>query len=413
MIIVQKFGGTSVGTTDRILEVAKIVVAEVERGNLVAVVVSAMSGQTNHLISLCNEISKNPNLENLPGYSAAISTGEIVTTGLLSVALQDLGYDAIPLTGSQIGLKTIGAYGKARIDEINSETILELLNAKKIPIIAGFQGCDRETGVTTTLSRGGSDTSAVAIAASVNADRCDIYTDIDGVYTTDPRICKSARKMNSIFYEEMLELASLGSKVLHPRSVGLGIKYGLTIKVLSTFKTDDPNNGTIIQPYFKDNMMEENIVTGIAVAKNEVQVTIYDMPNEPGVAAKIFALIGQYEINVDMIVQTASTKTKNLTFTVVDTDEEMLRDVLAKSKESVGFADFEFNEEVSKVSIVGSGMKSATGVAYQIFDALGKKGINIIAISTSEIKVSIIVDSSNTDEAVNALHDRFNLGKNV
>ncbi len=402
-LIVQKFGGTSVGSIERIKHVAKRVIEEKERGNDVIVVVSAMSGETDRLLNLIHGIANEPNEKDI---DFVVSTGEQVSAGLLSAALNDMGYPAVALTGWQAGITTDSSHTKARIISIEPNRIFKFVRNNKIVVITGFQGVDEE-GQITTLGRGGSDTSAVAIAAAVNAERCDIYTDVDGVYTADPRIVENARRIDVLSYEEMLELASLGAKVLQIRSVEFAMKYGVPIRVRSTFSEDE---GTLIKE--EDKTMERVIVRGIAHNKNESRITVERVPDKPGIAAKIFDALAEANIPVDMIVQNVSVDGfTDISFTVEKGDAQKAERITKEVAREIGAKDVIRDDKIAKVSIVGLGMRSHAGVAGKVFETLAKYGINIIMISTSEIKISCIIDEKFTELAVRVLHEAFGLGE--
>jgi aspartate kinase len=400
--IVMKFGGTSVGDIDRIKNVARRVKAEAEAGNEVAVVVSAMSGQTNKLVDYCSQISP---LYDAREYDAVVSTGEQVTIGLLAMALQELGVNARSWMGWQLPIRTDGAHAKARISEIETETILDRMSQGQVAVVAGFQGLGPDNRVT-TLGRGGSDTSAVALAAALKADICDIYTDVDGVYTTDPRIVTKARKLDKITYEEMLESASLGAKVLQVRSVEMAMKHSVRLQVRSSF-SDAP--GTLICD--EDEIVEKELVSGIAYSRDEAKITLVKVPDRPGVAASIFGPLTDANVNVDMIVQNVSHGggATDLTFTVTKTDLDRAVKVLTEAKETLGYAELVSDANVVKVSVIGVGMRSHAGVAQTMFHALSDKGINIQVISTSEIKVSVLVAEEYTELALRSLHTAYGL----
>ncbi len=405
-LVVQKFGGTSVGDIDRIKNVANKVKKEVEAGNKVAVVVSAMSGVTNQLVKYCNDITEDFDKRE---YDAVVSTGEQVTSGLLAIALQNIGVKARSYSGWQVGVKTDTAYGKARIEGIDADTLLKSMEDGVVAVVTGFQGISDE-GRVTTLGRGGSDTSAVALAAALNADRCDIYTDVDGVYTTDPRIVKKAKKIDRISYEEMLEMASLGSKVLQTRSVEMAMKYGVCVRVLSSF-LEDPGMGTIVCE--EDEIVEKEIISGITYSRDEAKITLLEVADKPGVSATIFSFLADANINVDMIVQNISEdgKTTDLTFTVPKLELANAVDIIKSHKDVINYRDVMSAANVVKVSIVGVGMRSHVGVASTMFKSLAEKGINIQVISTSEIKVSVLIDDEYTELALRALHTAFGLDK--
>jgi len=402
-LVVQKFGGTSVGTIEKIRNVAKKVMGEKESGNDVIVVVSAMSGETNKLVAMAHEIAKKPAERE---YDVLVSTGEQVTIALLAMALQDMGCKAVSCTASQVKIVTDSAHSKARIKRIDSERIYNNLQNGNVVVVAGFQGVDEE-GNLTTLGRGGSDTSAVAIAAALNADVCDIYTDVEGVYTTDPNICDNARKLERISYDEMLEMASLGAKVLQTRSVEFAKKYNVPVHVRSTFSS---NSGTMVTKEDKD--MEKVAVSGVAYNKDEAKITIIRVPDKPGIAASLFGPIADANINVDMIIQNISEDGyTDMTFTVPRGDYEKALELVEKTGKELGAKGVKGDPNISKVSVIGVGMRSHAGIASSVFSALSKEGINIQMISTSEIKVSCVIDSKYTELAVRVLHDAFNLGK--
>ncbi len=400
--IVMKFGGTSVGDIDRIKNVARRVKAEAEAGNEVAVVVSAMSGQTNQLVDFCTQISP---MHDAREYDAVVATGEQVTVGLLSLALQELGVNARSWLGWQLPIRTDGAHAKARISSIETDTILERMSQGQVAVVAGFQGLGPDNRIT-TLGRGGSDTSAVALAAALQADICDIYTDVDGVYTTDPRIVTKARKLDKITYEEMLESASLGAKVLQVRSVEMAMKHGVRLQVRSSF-SDAP--GTLICD--EDEIVEKELVSGIAYSRDEAKITLVKVPDRPGVAASIFGPLTEANVNVDMIVQNASHGggATDMTFTVTKGDFDRAVQVLTAAKDALGYAEMMSDANVVKVSVIGVGMRSHAGVAQTMFTALSDKGINIQVISTSEIKVSVLIAEEYTELALRALHTAYGL----
>ncbi len=397
----MKFGGTSVADLDRIRNAASRVQREVAAGNEVAVVVSAMSGVTNQLVEWCAALSP---LHDAREYDAVVATGEQVTSGLMAIALQSLGVDARSWTGWQAGVQTDGAHGKARIASVDGGLLLAAMAAGQIPVVAGFQGLGPEQRIT-TLGRGGSDTSAVALAAALRADRCNIYTDVDGVYTTDPRITARARKLDKIAYEEMLELASVGAKVLQTRSVELAMKERVRVQVLSSF-ADVP--GTLVVD--EDEIVEQAMVSGIAYSRDEAKITLRHVPDRPGVAAAIFGPLSEAQVNVDMIVQNVSADgTTDMTFTVSRTDLPRVRAVLAEHREAIGSNTVLTDPDVAKISVVGVGMRSHAGVASIMFGTLAGKGINIQVISTSEIKVSVLIAAEYTELAVRALHTAYGL----
>ena len=404
-LIVAKFGGTSVADVERIERAATKIAREVEAGNKVVVVVSAMSGVTNQLVGYCTEVSK---LYDTREYDVVVSSGEQITSGLMAMALQKLGVPARSWLGWQIPFKTNDVHGKARIEEIDCKLLHERLNEGEVCVVPGFQGVTDANRIT-TLGRGGSDTSAVALAAALGADRCDIYTDVDGVYTTDPRVVPQAKKLKNISFEEMMELASLGAKVLQTRSVEIAMKQGVALQVLSSFEetigSDLP--GTLVVN--EEKIMEQELVSGIAFTRDEAKVTLLRVPDVPGVAAKVFSPLAEAAINIDMIVQNvaADGKTTDITFTISRTD-------LPKALETIEAAGLEYGElltadNVAKVSVVGVGMKSHSGVADKMFKTLADKGINIQVISTSEIKISILIEEDYVELAVRALHAAYGL----
>jgi aspartate kinase len=405
--IVMKFGGTSVADLDRIRAVARRVKAEVARGDEVAVVVSAMAGVTNTLVDWCQALSP---LHDAREYDAVVATGEQVTAGLLAIALQEAGVDARSWQGWQIPVQTDGQHGKARIGGIDGATLVARMQAGQVPVVAGFQGLGPDRRVT-TLGRGGSDTSAVALAAAVGADRCDIYTDVDGIYTTDPRIVPRARKLAKIAYEEMLELASVGAKVLQTRSVELAMKQNVRVQVLSSFdegSTGADLPGTLVVD--EDEIVEKELVAGIAYSRDEAKVTVQHVPDRPGIAAAVFGPLAQAGVNVDMIVQNVSADgNTDMTFTVGRADLPRARATLEAVRGTIGFSGLATDPEVAKISVVGVGMRSHAGVASTMFRTLAEKGINIQVISTSEIKVSVLVGAEYTELAVRALHTAYGL----
>ncbi len=399
--IVMKFGGTSVADLDRIRNVAARVKAQVDKGDEVAVVVSAMAGTTNQLVAWCQQLSP---LFDAREYDAVVATGEQVTAGLLAIALQNLGVEARSWMGWQIAVETDGQHGKARINSIEGDELIARMRAGQVPVVAGFQGIGPDNRMT-TLGRGGSDTSAVALAAALKADRCDIYTDVDGIYTTDPRIVAKARKLTKITYEEMLELASVGAKVLQTRSVELAMKERVRVQVLSSF-SDAP--GTMVVD--EDEVVEQEIVAGIAYSRDEAKITVRRVPDRPGIAAAIFVPLAEAHINVDMIVQNvAEDGTTDMTFTVGKTDFPRATAVLEEARQAIGFAEITTDQNVAKLSVVGVGMRSHAGVAGTMFRTLAERGINIQVISTSEIKVSVLIAAEYTELAVRALHTAYQL----
>ena len=399
--IVMKFGGTSVADLDRIRNVAARVKREVEAGNEVAVVVSAMAGATNQLVKWCQELSP---LHDAREYDTVVATGEQVTIGLLAIALQAAGIDARSWQGWQIPIRTDDAHGKARVEAIEGAELIRRMQSGQVPVVAGFQGIGPDNRVT-TLGRGGSDLSAVALAAAVRAERCDIYTDVDGVYTTDPRIVPRARKLERISYEEMLELASVGAKVLQTRSVELAMKQRVRVQVLSSFE-DKPGSLVVDE----DEIVEQPLVSGIAYSRDEAKVTLRRVPDRPGVAANVFGALSKAHVNVDMIVQNVGADgLTDMTFTVGKADLARVREVLESARPEVGFEALLADPEVAKISVVGIGMRTHAGVASTMFRALSEKGINIQVISTSEIKVSVLVAADYTELAVRALHTAYGL----
>jgi len=398
----MKFGGTSVAGIDRIRNVAQRVKAEVDRGNEVAVVVSAMAGVTNQLVDYADQAAK---LYDLREYDVVVSSGEQVTAGLLAIILQDMGVAARSWLGWQIPLRTDAAHGNARIEAVEGAEIVRRFAEGQVAVVAGFQGIDVQ-GRITTLGRGGSDTSAVALAAGLAADRCDIYTDVDGIYTSDPRIVTHARKLEKITYEEMLELASLGAKVLQTRSVELAMKHGVRVRVLSSFENTP---GTLVVD--EEEIVEQAIVSGITYSRDEAKVTLNSVPDRPGVAARIFGPLADSAINVDMIVQNVSVggETTGLTFTVRKSDLERAVKVLEGLRDDIGYAELIADPDVVKVSVIGVGMRSHAGVAQSMFRTLAEKGINIQVISTSEIKISVLIAEEYTELAVRSLHSAYGL----
>jgi len=400
--IVMKFGGTSVADLDRIRNVAVRVKAQIDQGDEVAVVVSAMAGATNQLVSWCQALSP---MHDAREYDTVVATGEQVTAGLVSIALQSLGVDARSWLGWQMPLLTDGAHGAARIQKLDGRALIARMESGQVPVMAGFQGLGPDHRVT-TLGRGGSDTSAVAVAAAVKADRCDIYTDVDGVYTTDPRIVPRARRLEKIAYEEMLELASVGAKVLQTRSVELAMKERVRVQVLSSFENEP--GGTLLVD--EDEIVEKEMVTGIAYARDEAKVTVKRVPDRPGVAAAVFGPLTEANVNVDMIVQNVSDDgTTDMTFTTSEVDLARAIAALDKAREAIGYAQIVTDRDVAKISVVGVGMRSHAGVASTMFRTLAEKGINIQVISTSEIKVSVLIGVEYTELAVRALHTAYGL----
>ena len=405
--LVMKFGGTSVANVERIRNVARHVKREIDAGHEVAVVVSAMSGKTNELVAWVQEAS--PNYDRAE-YDAVVASGELVTAGLLAIVLKDMGLDARSWQGWQIPLTTDDAHGSARIAGIDGSAIVEGFKKGQIAVVAGFQGIHSETNRGATLGRGGSDTSAGALAAALEADRCDIYTDVDGVYTTDPRIVPKAKRLDKVSFEEMLEMASLGAKVLQVRSVEVAMVHKVKLYVRSSF--DDPANpqlGTLICD--EEDIMEQQVVTGIAFSKDEAQITLRGVADKPGVAAAIFVPLAEANINVDMIIQVVSddARTTDLTFTVPSAEYERARAILEAGREAIGYAGLTGATDVVKVSAIGVGMRSHTGVAARAFKALADKGVNIRAITTSEIKFSVLIDEAYAELAIRTLHTLYGL----
>jgi aspartate kinase len=401
-LIVMKFGGTSMAGTERIRNVAARVKREVEAGNSVAVVVSAMAGETDRLVALCREAAISPDMAE---YDVVVASGEQVTSGLLALALQSAGVPARSWLGWQLPIATSSAHGKARIEAVETRALRAALDRGMVAVIPGFQGATAD-GRVTTLGRGGSDTSAVAVAAALGAERCDIYTDVEGVFTTDPRIVPQARKLERITYEEMLELASVGAKVLQTRSVELAMKEKVRVQVLSSFSDAA---GTLVVD--EDELVEQELIAGVAYDRNEAKVTIVSVPDRPGVVASIFGPLADANINVDMIVQNVAHdgKTTDVTFTVPRTELVNARTVLEAHAAAIGYGRLDTNDRVAKVSVVGIGMRSHAGVAVTMFRTLAERGINILAITTSEIKVSVLIAEEYLELAVRVLHTAFGL----
>ena len=401
-LIVQKFGGTSVGDLDRIRNVAMRVKSEVDAGNHVAVVVSAMAGTTNQLVSWARDIGP---LHDAREYDTIVATGEQVTVGLLAIALQNLGIDARSWLGWQIPVRTDDVHGAARIDSIETSLMRERLAGGQVAVVAGFQGIAPD-GRVATLGRGGSDTSAVALAAALQADRCDIYTDVDGVYTTDPRIAPKAQKLNRITFEEMLEMASLGAKVLQTRSVAMAMRHNVNLQVRSSFSDA---SGTLVVN--EDEIVEQEKISGIAYSPDEAKITIQGLPDKPGIAASIFGELADNHINVDMIVQSAASEGQHadITFSLGRGDLDKALALINGAQGKLGFKGVDSNAGVTKISVVGSAMRSQPGVAKAMFETLAERGINIEVISTSEIKISVLISSEYTELAVRSLHSAFGL----
>lgn len=406
-LIVQKFGGTSVADIERIQHVASLVQKEVDAGNHVAVVVSAMAGTTNQLVGWAEEVSPLRESESLKEYDSIVASGEQVTSGLLALALQKLGIPARSWLGWQIGFKTDSSHSKARIEGIDAKKLQASLDKGEVAVVAGFQGVDANGDERiTTLGRGGSDTSAVALAAALSAERCDIYTDVDGIYTSDPRLVPKARKLHKIAYEEMLEMSSLGAKVLQLRSVEMAMKHNVCVQVRSSF--DDIEGSFLVA---EEEIMERRLVTGVTYNRSEAQITLTGVPNTPGIAASVFAPLTDQEINVDMIVQNiseAGNKT-DITFTVPKADVDLSEAALEKSQKDIGYEKLLVNKEVAKISVVGVGMRSHAGLAQKMFQVLADKSINIAVITTSEIKISVLIDEEYTEVALRALHTAYDL----
>ena len=403
-LVVLKFGGTSVADVPQIKKIALKVKGEVDQGNKVIVVVSAMSGVTNNLIDLVNQTSKNFSLSE---HDVVLSTGEQITSALLSIALEELSLKARSWMGWQVPIVSDNTHGKAVIKDIKTSNIMGSIKNGYIAIVSGFQGISEDNRIT-TLGRGGSDTTAVALAAAFSADRCDIYTDVEGVYTTDPRIVKKAKKLDFITYEEMLELASQGAKVLQTRSVALAMKYNVNLRVLSSFANVP---GTLIAE--ERGNMEKSEISGIAHSLNEAKITLSDIPDQPGQAANIFGALAEFSINVDMIVQSSSINhgSTDMTFTIPETDLLMAEKVIKKIKGNIGFKKFTSETNVVKISIVGNAMRSQSGIAKTMFQTLAKNHINIQVISTSEIKISVLISSEYYELAMRSLHLAFDLDK--
>ena len=404
-VIVKKFGGTSVGDTTKIKNVAKQIIRAIELGHQVVVVVSAMGGSTDRLIALAEEISSSPPEREL---DVLLSTGEQVSIALLAMAVSELGYEAISLTGNQVGILTDGFYSNARIVSINNARILTELDLGKVVILAGFQGVTIDDEIT-TLGRGASDTTAVAVAASLGAGRCEIYTDVDGIFTADPQTVKNARKLDQITHEEMLEMAGLGAKVLHSRSVELAQKFEVPLVVRSSFHRGE---GTIIVK--ESEMMERVVVSGVTSNKDQAKISLIGIEDKPGVAAKVFQAVAEQKINIDMIIQNIGHDgTADLSFTVSEKDLSSTVDIIEEVRRQIKIVTVETDSNISKVSVVGIGMVSHVGIAAKMFSALAIENINIQMISTSEIKISCVIDQSQTEKAVQMVHDSFDLGRSI
>ncbi len=401
-LIIQKYGGTSIGSLDRIRIVADRIAKTRQKGYALVVVVSAMTGETDRLTQMAHKVTASPSRREM---DMLLSTGERITIPLLAMALHDLGVSAQSFTGRQVGILTDSVHTQARIEQIRADRLRTALKEGIIPVVAGFQGINRNSDVT-TLGRGGSDTTAVALAAALGADLCEIYTDVDGVYTTDPNVVPSAKRISRVSYEEMLEMASLGAKVLQTRSVEFAMKYRVPVCVRSSFNNHE---GTIVTE--EDSEMEQELVSGVTYDKNQAKVTLVGVPDRPGVASLIFKAVLKENINVDMIIQNVGQAgLTDLSFTIPQTDSEKANTILSTLAEEIGVAEVALTEQISKVSIIGVGMRSHTGVAEKTFSSLAAEGINIMMISTSEIKISCVIESKYTELAVRTLHDAFELG---
>ena len=403
--IVQKFGGTSVGSISKIIKACKLIKKEFENGNQVVVVSSAMSGETNKLLNLAENFDASTNKKE---YDMIVSTGEQISIALIAMALKSIGINAKPLLGWQVPIIGSSNHTEAKINKIDNKKILEIIKNKEIPIIAGFQGVDKNNNIV-TFGRGGSDTSAVAIAAAISADRCDIYTDVDGIYTCDPRMVTKAKKLERISYEEMLEFASLGAKVLQTRSVEMAMRHNVTVQVLSS---QTGKKGTFLTK--EDKKMENELVSGIAYTKDEAKITLINILDNPGVAAKIFVPLSKNNINVDMIVQTGSENGKNINFTYTVSRKALKKAILIMedNKNNINFERIITNDSLAKISIIGLGMRTHTGVADKMFSALASENINIHVISTSEIKISVLINEELVKKALETLHTKFGLDNN-
>lgn len=402
MLIVKKFGGSSVANKERVYNVAKRIIEDYDKGNDVVVVLSAQGDTTDDLVAMAKQYTKNPSKREM---DMLLTTGEQISVSLMAMALHELGYNAISLNAAQVGMYTTSTHSNARLKKISAERITSELERRNIVIVTGFQGINKYEDIT-TLGRGGSDTTAVALAASLSADKCEIYTDVDGVYTADPRIVKTARKLEEITYDEMLELASLGAKVLHNRSVEMAKKYGVELVVRSSLTTAE---GTVVKEECK---VEKMLVSGVAADKDVARIAVVGIHDEPGMAFKLFQLMAKENINVDIILQSIGREdSKDISFTVAIDDAEAAKNAIEAHKESLKFTSVSIDDKVSKVSLVGAGMASNAGVASRMFEALYDAGINIKMISTSEIKISVLIDDKYTEEAVNAIHEAFVLGE--
>lgn len=401
-LIVQKYGGSSVADRDKVFNVARRIVETYKNGNSVVVVVSAQGDTTDDLIEKANEISKNPSKREM---DMLLSTGEQISISLLAMAIHELGYPAVSLTGWQVGMETDSQYSKSRIKKVEASRVKKELDHNNIVIVAGFQGINKYEDIT-TLGRGGSDTSAVALAAALHADMCEIYTDVDGVYTADPRIVKDAKKMDEVSFDEMLELASLGAGVLHNRSVEMSRKYNVNMCVRNSM---NDHEGTIVKEGKK---MERMVVKGVAHDLDVARIALVNIDDEPGAAFKVFSLMAKHNVDVDIILQSIGRENKkDISFTVKKSSLDVAKKILEESQEFLGYDELKVREDVAKISIVGAGMVNNPGVAAKMFEALYDAGINIHMISTSEIKVSVLISSANVEKAVNAIHDKFELGK--
>lgn len=402
-LVVQKYGGTSVANVEKIKNVAMKAIREKKAGNDVVVVLSAMAGETNRLIDLAHSAADSPDERE---YDSLISTGEQVTITLLSIVLNSMGYRSRSFLGFQVKIKTDSAYKKARISMIDTDILQKEIKKGTIVVVAGFQGVDEDNNIT-TLGRGGSDTSAVALAAALAAERCDIYTDVDGVYTTDPNICSKARRLEKISYDEMLEMAMTGAKVLQPRSVEMAKKYNVPVYVKSTFSDE---GGTLVTK--EDREMEREVLSGITYDRDQAKITVVHIPDKPGIAANLFTPLSERNISVDMIIQNASSQGyTDLTFTVSKKDMKDAQKIVEATAKEIGAKKVEVDDEVAKVSIIGVGMVSHSGVAAKMFKTMADESINIMMISTSEIKISCVIQRKYTELAVTVLHDAFNLEK--
>lgn len=402
MLIVKKFGGSSVANKERVFNVANRIIEDYDKGHNVVVVLSAQGKMTDELVSIAKTYTSQPSKREM---DMLLTTGEQISVSLMALALNELGYNAVSLNAAQVGMYTTSTYGNARLKNILSERVTNELERRNIVIVTGFQGINRHEDIT-TLGRGGSDTTAVALAATLNADKCEIFTDVDGIYTADPRIVKTAKKLEEITYDEMLELASLGAKVLHNRSVEMAKKYGVELVVRSSLTRAE---GTIVK---EECTVEKMLVSGVAADKNIARVAVIGIGDEPGKAFKLFRIMSNIKVNVDIILQSIGrNNTKDISFTICNDDAETAKKAIEEHKETLKFESVSVDSNVAKVSLVGAGMQSNAGVASKMFEALYDAGINIKMISTSEIKISLLIDEQYTEEAVNAIHDEFILGK--